>query len=392
MATIEKRIGKKGITYTARVRYMGEAFTKTFKKHKTAETWARRIEVQINDGEAPIAQQFKYTFNDLCDDFEANGLEKDAPNSKKIISQLWYWKSCFGTKMLNTITPATICKFRRVLRMQPTNRGESTSPATVNRYVSALSSVFQFAVEELHWLKLNPVRQVKRLPESPPPVRFLDKETELPKLTEACAQSSNSRLLPLFMLAICLGLRAGALLWLKKSEVNIEKKTIRIPAERSKNNRAFTLGISPVLFPYVKYLYDNCHPESGLLFPAQKDPFNRMDYRVDWDRALKLAGIENYRFHDNRHTCGSYLAMAGYSLAAIAELLNHKTLEMAKRYSHLADEYREKLSGRMNEEFIAEASATVVHLVGVEIPGLPQHDVEEDQDTPKTGKPYLRLL
>jgi site-specific recombinase XerD len=116
-----------------------------------------------------------------------------------------------------------------------------------------------------------------------------------------------------------------------------------------------------------------------------------MCYRKDWAEALKLAGITDYRFHDNRHTCGSYLAMAGYTLAQIAEILNHKTLEMAKRYSHLADEYREKLSARMSENFIAGTVNALSEVSGLEHPAIssktnsdikPQHD----------NRPHLRRV
>lgn len=391
MATIEERKGKKGKTYTARVRYKGYKFTETFDSKTRAKDWAKAKEVEINEGRVSECEATKQTLNDLLDEYEINGFDKKPGSFDKQKMQLKFWRSCLGGLKLNKITPAKICRYRRILRNKKTNRSERRSPATVNRYVSALSGALSYAVEELNWLSLNPAWQVKRLSESPPPIRFLNKETELPKLAEACGKSKNPRLLALFMIAVGLGLRANALLWLHRNEVDLEKRTIRIPAERSKNKKAFTLGISDVLYPYVKYLCDNCHPESKLLFPAQKNPFNRMEYRDDWDEALKLAGIENYRFHDNRHTCGSYLAMSGHSLAEIAELLNHKTLEMAKRYSHLADEYREKLSGRMHGEFISETSVNVVHLLYTNSPAI-----EIDENEPLTaanhGRPHLRLL
>lgn len=193
------------------------------------------------------------------------------------------------------------------------------------------------------------------------------------------------------MMAVGTGLRASALLWLHNTEVDLEKGTIRIPVERSKNGRAFTLGITDTLYPYVKFLAENCHPESGLLFPDPNDPFNRMCYRKDWDAALKLAGISNFRFHDCRHTTGSYMAMAGYSLTDIAEQLNHKTLEMAKRYSHLSDEYRAKIPFKMNEAFLAEASASVVHMVDTGIETT-QEQTKTSKEGIITSKPHLRLL
>lgn len=116
-----------------------------------------------------------------------------------------------------------------------------------------------------------------------------------------------------------------------------------------------------------------------------------MCYRDDWEKALKLAGITNFRFHDLRHTSGSYLAMAGYGLGEIAEILNHKTLEMAKRYSHLADEYRAKLPNKMNEVFLSEVSAKVAHLVDVDLPASEgQTSMTDKAAEPK--KPHLRLV
>jgi integrase len=391
VASIEKRVGIKGTTYTARVRYKGHKYTKTFKSKTKAKKWAERKEKEIDDGMAPMPESLKQTVGDLIDIYDEDKLDESHDGYQKLKNQLEVWREDIGHMKLCEVTPATICKIRRKLQNVKTNRGDRRSNATVNRYMSALSGIFTYAVEELSWLTVNPVTQVKRLPENPPPIRFLDKETELPRLTESCANSSNPRLLPLFMLAICLGLRAFALLWLHRDEVNLEKRTIRIPEKRSKNGRAFTLGISDVLYPHVKFLVDNCHPESGLLFPDTKDPFKRMCYRVDWALALEMAGITNYRFHDNRHTCGSYLAMSGHTLTEIAELLNHKTLEMAKRYSHLADEYREKLSARMNENFIAGAIETLGSVSGIDHPAVSQANMAGD--TSKiSDKSHLRRV
>ena len=57
------------------------------------------------------------------------------------------------------------------------------------------------------------------------------------------------------------------------------------------------------------------------------------------EKVLKASGIEDFRFHDLRHSTASYLAMNGASLAEIAEILGHKTLQMVKRYSHLSEQH-----------------------------------------------------
>ena len=65
---------------------------------------------------------------------------------------------------------------------------------------------------------------------------------------------------------------------------------------------------------------------------------------------LKRAGIENFRFHDLRHSCASYLAMNGATLTEIADILGHKTLQMVKRYSHLTEQHTSKIIEKMNKQ------------------------------------------
>jgi integrase len=57
---------------------------------------------------------------------------------------------------------------------------------------------------------------------------------------------------------------------------------------------------------------------------------------AEWqfDRALDAAGIKEFRFHDLRHTCATWLAMAGENQELIKEVLGHKDIRMTDRYTH----------------------------------------------------------
>ena len=63
-----------------------------------------------------------------------------------------------------------------------------------------------------------------------------------------------------------------------------------------------------------------------------------LDLRTQWESALKQAEIEDFRWHDLRHSCASYMVRQGLDLRLVAELLGHRTLQ-SMRYSHLAKEH-----------------------------------------------------
>jgi integrase len=70
------------------------------------------------------------------------------------------------------------------------------------------------------------------------------------------------------------------------------------------------------------------------VFTYEGKPFNRA-YTVAWQKTLKRAGIENFRWHDLRHTWASWLAQKGVPLSDIQEMGGWETYAMVKRYAHL---------------------------------------------------------
>jgi site-specific recombinase XerD len=87
--------------------------------------------------------------------------------------------------------------------------------------------------------------------------------------------------------------------------------------------------------------------DTDLVFPGRKG--NRpIDLRFPFETAVKRAGIEDFHWHDLRHSAASYLAMNGATLAEIAEVLGHKTLAMVKRYAHLSQAHTTRVVESMN--------------------------------------------
>jgi len=71
-----------------------------------------------------------------------------------------------------------------------------------------------------------------------------------------------------------------------------------------------------------------------VLFRSKKSDYQ--DLRAAFAGALKAAEINDFHWHDLRHTCASYHAMAGTSPLEIAKILGHRTMSMVARYSHLS--------------------------------------------------------
>ena len=91
---------------------------------------------------------------------------------------------------------------------------------------------------------------------------------------------------------------------------------------------------------------------SDLVFPG-RNPSRPHAVRHSWYASLEAAGLDDFRFHDLRHTAASYLAMNGASIAELSEILGHKTLQMVKRYAHLSEQHTAAVVGRMNERIFS---------------------------------------
>ena len=79
--------------------------------------------------------------------------------------------------------------------------------------------------------------------------------------------------------------------------------------------------------------------DSSYVFPGKKGK-RLTDVKKSFRTSMKEAEIEDFCFHDLRHTFASHLVMAGVPLLTVAELLGHKNIEMTKRYAHLSPNHK----------------------------------------------------
>lgn len=349
MANIEKRVSKDGsVTFRVKIRLKGcPSQSATFERLTDARKWVQQTEAAIREGRHfKFAEAKRHTLGEAIDRYIENILPSK-PKSKDFQSkQLEWWKNHLGSYSLADVTPALIGQYRDMLAKGKTPREKDRTPATVNRYLAVLSHLFTIALKEWGWAQENPLRRVSKLKEPRGRVRFLSDEERV-RLLQAAKKSEGTYLYLVVVLALSTGARKMEILGLKWQDVNLARGIIIL--HETKNGERRVLPLTGHALELMKEHAKVRSLNSDFIFPGLN--FDKpIDIRTPWETVLKHAEIEDFRFHDLRHSAASYLAMNGASLAEIAEILGHKTLQMVKRYAHLSDAHTSKVVAKMNEK------------------------------------------
>lgn len=351
MATIQKRTTSKGTAYRVMIRLKGyPPESATFERLTDARAWASKTEADIKAGRH-FGEAKRHTLGELVERYRAHKQGK-LKSWRDTDRHLGIWLGLLGDCLLSDITPARIAESRDKLLKEITIRGKTRHAGTVTRIMAALSSCLAYGVKELQWVDRNPMEKASKPGHAAARVRFLSDE-EREALLKACRESNNPDLYTAVVLSLTTGGRKSEIMGLRWPQVDFRRKAITLAQGETKNGEARTLPLVGEAFTLlharakVRALHDD------RVFPptvrAKKAPI--LDLRTPWESALKAAGIENFRWHDLRHSCASYLAMNGVSPLEISKILGHKTMAMVSRYSHLAPgrvvELGEQLAKRM---------------------------------------------
>lgn len=354
MANIEERISESGKkSYRVKVRIKGyPTQTASFERLTDARRWAQQTESAIRERRYfKTTEAKKHTLADAIDRY-AKQIFPNKPKSKRDqTTQLNWWKNSIGKYVLADITPALISEFRDQLSQGTTIRKSLRTPATVNRYLAILSHVFTIASKEWGWIEENPLRKITKMKEPRGRVRFLS-DDERERLLAAAKESESSYLYLVIVLLLSTGARKMEILGLKWQNVDLHRGIITL--HETKNGERRILPITGLALTLLKEHAKIKRIDTDLLFPSNTNPKQPIDIRTPFETSLKRAEITDFRFHDLRHSAASYLAMNGASLAEIAEVLGHKTLQMVKRYAHLSEAHTTKVVARMNERIFGK--------------------------------------
>jgi integrase len=238
----------------------------------------------------------------------------------------------------------------------PIRWGTIRTDAAVNREMSCLHHIFVKAVE-WEMMEQSPFDKGKslRLKENNERNRYLTEE-EIDRLLAECKPVKH--LYRVVKCAIHTGMRRGEIIGLRWDQ--IRNGFIYLEKTKTKNRREIPINDE------LDQLFKEIRKKQGLRFkkvftyqPNQdrrKTPVKNLQietkelkkFETAWRSAIKRARLENFTFHDLRHTFASHLIMRGASLKEVQELLGHKNIKMTMRYAHLSQEHKKKAVNLLN--------------------------------------------
>ncbi|MFG5779208.1 tyrosine-type recombinase/integrase [Comamonas sp. J-3] len=361
MAAIRERKDQNGnVSYQAQVRIKGHPpESKTFTRKTDAKQWAMQVETEIRTGMTIRKNSAsQYTVRELLERYRDYVLIDKANSGKDHKTHIAWWISELGHYALSEVTTDLVTRRIDKLKKSKTRTGKPPAPATVMRYLMALSHAFSMACK-WGWCETSPVKNVQRPKVKNERTRYLN-DAEREALLDACKRSSNPDLYLVVLLALTTGMRKGEIMGLEWKDIHAVPEQgltrVHLEADKTKNEKARSVLITSPALEMLEERRRKTASERqdnkavGLIFPSYINAERPVDLRKPWSTALKSAGIEEFRFHDLRHTTASYLAMDGASLLSISKVLGHQSVKMSERYAHLTPSHIDDVVRSMNEK------------------------------------------
>jgi integrase len=212
---------------------------------------------------------------------------------------------------------------------------------TVRIELAMLSNLFTIAIQE--WglgLTHNPVAAIRK----PSPGKGRDRRLNADEerhLLEAVEKYSNPMLGWIVRIAIETGMRQSEILNLRKRQVDLAARVVRLAD--TKNNFARTVPLTAAATTALKSAVENpLRPKDcDLVFfgePGKDGQRRAYQFAKIWTDIKETLGISDLHFHDLRHEAVSRLVEGGLSDQEVASISGHKSMQMLRRYTHLRAE------------------------------------------------------
>jgi len=257
------------------------------------------------------------------------------------VAKINWLQQFFRGKYLEELTRDVIAGIGELKRKE-------TSPATANRLLALIRSILRRAALDWEWIDKPPVIKLYR--EAKRRVRYLS-ATQASILIQELPQ----HLADMVTFSLATGLRRSNVTKLEWSQVDMQRNVAWIHGDQAKAGKPIHVTLNATAIAVLTRQIGK-HPRS--VFSYKGKPITQVNTKA-WYKALKRAGIEDFRWHDLRHTWASWLTQNGVPLNVIQEMGAWESAEMVKRYAHLAPEqfaqHARVLDGVLNVTNLAQS-------------------------------------
>jgi integrase len=342
MASISKLTLPSGtIRYECRIKQSGRVIDKRrFKTRKAAQQYALRIEGDKDMLRALGQGGGNITFTDLAQQYLVQYDGK--AHSRR--SDVRWWMERLGSTSAMTVDvvrlnreldgyearPAPVFIGKKDGVAQFKDGADTPKPASINQKRAAVIAVLRYGMSN-GYLTDNAGHKVRRRSGDNKRRRYLTTEEDA-RLVVAAEQSTWPQMKLFVMFGVDLGARKGEVLGLLWSDIDFNAKQVTFRDTKNGSDRTIvpSAGLLQELMRFRR--------PDGFVFPSKSRLDKPFDPRAPWEKLVSAVGLEDFRYHDTRHSAASFLLSEGYALAQIGELLGHKSEATTKRYAHLLPE------------------------------------------------------
>ena len=236
------------------------------------------------------------------------------------VAKIKWIQQFFRGKYLDELTRDVIANIGELKLQQ-------SSPATANRLLALIRAILRRSALDWEWIDKPPVIKLYR--EAKRRVRYLSAEQ-----ANLLIQELPEHLADIVRFSLATGLRRSNVTKLEWSQVDMQRNVAWIHGDQAKAGKPIHVTLNATAIAVLtKQIGKN--PKS--VFSYKGRPIIQVNTKA-WYKALKRAGIEDFRWHDLRHTWASWLTQNGVPLNVIQEMGAWESAEMVRRYAHLAPE------------------------------------------------------
>lgn len=245
-----------------------------------------------------------------------------------------WWRDQFQNRSIRSLTAGDVMDAAPTHQIRPGRPAAALAPATINRYVATMGRILSLCGE---WGWISKVPKLTAFEEPETRVRWESRAT----IARLLHNMSTEWMRELSLFAVSTGMRQGEITSLTWAQIDMRKQHayVTAPSAKSKKARAVPLNEDAM---QVLCKRQGLHPT--LVFTRSAVPdrealqIQEVDRRI-LARACAAVGIEDFHFHDFRHTWASWHIQSGTPLLVLKELGGWKKVDMVLKYAHLAPDH-----------------------------------------------------